>query len=90
MLRLNQILFHAINIIIVSGWIFMIFKWIKDGAKVPKWLNVLAILVLFVSIMLYIILYKEIKYILIVFIPPLFVYLIWLWLYGPDHKRNDV
>jgi hypothetical protein len=88
MLRLGKILYYLVSIIIFLGWIFAIVTWIKNGAKIPKLLNVLAILVSIISIMACIIFFKEIKHIslFVLIIPTFLVYLIWIWLYMPDNK----
>ena len=82
---------NFIELIMFLGWIIWISLWIKKGCKIPQWLHYIAVIAGILAILSAILLYIQTNYFsfsLFLFPTPL-VYLIWLWLFGPDITKKD-
>ena len=88
-----SILWFAFSILIAVAWIACMILWLRKGARFPRYIHVLAIVLTICGIISCALLdwigSLTIYFALLcLFVPPLATYGFWLWCFGPWLKKD--
>ena len=88
-----SILWFAFSILIAVAWIACMISWLRKGARFPRYIHVLAIVLTIFGIISCALLgwigSLTIYFALLcLFVPPLATYGFWLWCFGPWLKKD--